>query len=179
MKLHCPRCRRLVGLPDRLNRYFGMPVACYHCAHVFAVPPQNPRRRGGHPGGHPGDHPGDHQGGPRAKLDHPQERSVSAERSHHARRCPACARQMRLPGSDPAIGPLNLSCPYCGVMISIPGGRELRFGFILAALGFGVGAGLLVLWMDHQGLIALDRLHITRWLTGLARDAHLFEKGWR
>ena len=145
MPLRCPRCRSLVEVPDQLSRYFSMPVSCHTCQRVFAVPPQIPFHDSGVPYS------------PVQQL----ERSVSAERTSHERSCPACRRRVRLPGLDPAIGPLELCCPYCRALICLRKATGVRAGFVASALGLGIVLGLAVLWLDHQGMIALRQLHLT------------------
>lgn len=145
MPLRCPRCRSLVEVPDQLNRYFGMPVSCHMCQRVFAVPPQSPFHDSSVPYS------------PVRQL----ERSISAERSNHERSCPVCRRRVRLPGLDTAIGPLDLSCPYCRAQICLQNATGVRPRFIASALSLGIVFGLAVLWLNHQGMIALHQLHLT------------------
>ena len=162
MKLRCPQCRLLIELPHRLERYFGMPLACYHCRHVFRVPERNPSQD---------------RNGPQGRA-RPLGCPVSAERSNHERECPACDRRIRIPGPDPDIGPLDLSCPYCGGRFTLQAGRGGHGLIIMLALAGGIGIGLLVLWLDNQGLIALDQLRVAKILIDLGREARLILSGW-
>jgi len=153
MQLRCPRCRSLVEVPVQLNRYFGMPVACHLCRHVFAVPPQNPLDDSALP----------------HRLVGPLDRSVSAARCSHERACPCCQHRIRLPGFDPAIGPLALSCLYCRTRFTLREGGGIRPGLVAAAFGGGIVLGLLLLWLDHEGVIALRQLHAMERLVEGAR----------
>lgn len=162
MPLRCPRCRSLVDVPDHLHRYFGMPVACHLCSQVFTAPPQSPL--------HDNDLP--------QSLVRSLDRSISVTRCHHERSCPSCQRRVRLPGLDPAIGPLDLSCPYCRARFTLQGSSGVRPQVIAVALGLGMIVGLVVLWLDHEGLIALHQLRLPDTLLDRAQQARQWITGW-
>ena len=159
MQLRCPKCLSPVQIPDRLSRYFGMPVACHLCRHVFAVPPQSPVH----------DKSPAHDSGVPRHLIAPLDRSVSAMRSSHERRCPSCRRSIRLPGPDPAIGPLGLLCPYCQARFTLHSAGGIRPLPLATVLGVGIMLGLAVLWLDRQGLIALRQIELTERLLDAGR----------
>ena len=154
MQLCCPRCRSLVEVPDKLSRFFNMPVACHLCGRVFAVPPQSPLDDG-------------HM--PHSRL-RPLDRSISAERCSHERSCPSCQRPVRIPGLDPAIGPLDLSFPYCEAEFRLQAGGGIGLYAISVTFGLGIVLGLVILWLDHEGIIALHRLQLTEMLLEWARQ---------
>ena len=130
MHLRCVYCHQTVVIPDWIGRYFDMPVLCRACQRVFSVPAQRPADRDSL------------SGPPRHRLD----RSVSAQRHHHAIRCPTCAATLRLPGRSRPARPISLVCPVCGTgfrhrqradwlaaMIWITGGAVLTLGLVLLA----------------------------------------------
>ena len=98
------------------------------------------------------------------------DRSISAERCSHERTCPACLRTIRIPGLDPAIGPLDLSCPYCQANFRLEAGGGIQPRIIAVALGLGIVIGLAVLWLDHEGMIALRQLQLAEPLREWARQ---------
>ena len=154
MPLRCPRCRSLVELPDQLNRYFDMPAACHMCQRVFAVPPQTPF----------------HDSGVPYSLVRQMDRSISAQRCSHERACPSCRRRVRIPGLDPAIGPLDLSCPYCRARFHLQATGGINPCLIATALGLGIVFGLGLLWLDHQNLVALHQLPLSEMLLEQVRQ---------
>lgn len=159
MQLCCPRCRSPVEVPHQLSRFFNMPVACHLCRRVFAVPPQGPLH----------DSPAPNNSVPNSLL-RALDRSISAERCSHERTCPACLRTIRIPGLDPAIGPLDLSCPYCQANFRLEAGGGIQPRIIAVALGLGIVIGLAVLWLDHEGMIALRQLQLAEPLREWARQ---------
>lgn len=84
---------------------------------------------------------------------------------------------MRLPGLDRPGEPVNLSCPYCNAGFSVGGPRRLRAGPVIVALIAGVGAGAIILWLDHTGMIALDNLEASRLLLEWKQTLRLFGMG--
>ena len=162
MPLRCPRCRSLVEVPNQLNRFFNMPVACHICRRIFAAPPQSPL----------------HDSAVPQRLVGPLDRSISAERCSHERACPSCRRPVRLPGLDRSIGPLDLSCPYSRARFRLEASGGISPRVIAAALGLGLVFGLAVLWLDHQGIIALRQLRLTQTVLDWARDMRHWLPGW-
>ena len=132
MYLRRTHCHHTVTIPERLTRYFDLPVRCHACRRVFTVPPQRPR---------------DDvvpAGVPRRQLD----RSVSARRHHHPIRCPACAARLHLAGRSAPVVTVNLTCPQCGagfphsprrhgdglnILIGVVGGAVLALALVLLA----------------------------------------------
>lgn len=105
MQLRCPHCRSLVGVPDGMRCYFGMPVACHLCQRRFVVPPQSPLHDAALP----------------ADSVRPLDRSISAIRCFHEHRCPHCRHQLRVPGMNQPTMRIELSCPYCETKLAIGG----------------------------------------------------------
>lgn len=160
MHLRCANCRQTLTIPDSIGRYFEMPVRCHACRRVFSVPAQRPADR---------DSPSEP---PQYRLS----RSVSAQRHHHAIRCPACVTALRLPGQSCPARPVSLVCPACGTgfrhrqradrvtaLIWITGGAVLALGLVLLA--------------HANGYIALGNLARTPALARL--DAFLVALGLR
>jgi len=164
MQLCCPRCQSPVEVPHQLSRFFNMPVACHLCRRVFAVPPQGPLHDSPVPNS-----PVPNNSVPNSLL-RALDRSISAERCSHERTCPACLRTIRIPGLDPAIGPLDLSCPYCQANFRLEAGGGIQPRIIAVALGLGIVIGLAVLWLDHEGMIALRQLQLAEPLREWARQ---------
>ena len=164
MQLCCPRCRSPVEVPHQLSRFFNMPVACHLCRRVFAVPPQGPLHDSPVPNS-----PVPNNSVPNSLM-RALDRSISAERCSHERTCPACLRTIRIPGLDPAIGPLDLSCPYCQANFRLEAGGGIQPRIIAVALGLGIVIGLAVLWLDHEGMIALRQLQLAEPLREWARQ---------
>ena len=151
MQLRCPYCRSLVRIDDTMRRYFGMPVGCHECARVFVVPPQSPLHDSALP----------------ADAVRPLDRSVSANRCFHERRCNSCGNTARLPGLERPVANIVMNCPYCGAAFESGRARGIRTGPVMLALVAGIGAGCGVLWLDHAGLIALQNLDMSRLLMDL------------
>ncbi len=148
MQLRCPYCRSLVGLPDAMRRYFGMPVTCHDCRHAFVVPPQNPLHDAAIP----------------ADTVRPLDRSISAVRCSHEHGCRRCGHRFRIAGLDPPPVRISLACPYCDAPVGYGGPRGLAPGAVVTVLILGILAGGRVLWLDHQGLIALRNLEASQLL---------------
>lgn len=162
MPLRCPRCRSLVEIPNQLTRYFDMPVACHMCRRVFAVQPLNPVQESGVP----------------QTLVQQMGRSISAERCSHERACPSCHRRVRIPGLHPTVGPLDLSCPYCRARFQLHAAGGISPFCLMVALGLGIILGLVVLWIDHQGLIALHQLPLTEVMRDWAQQLRDWAADW-
>ena len=160
MHLRCANCRQTLTIPDSIGRYFDMPVRCHACRRVFSVPAQRPADR---------DSPSEP---PQYRLD----RSVSAQRHHHAIRCPTCAATLRLPGRSRPARPVSLVCPVCGT-----GFRHRQRTDRLAALIWITGGAVLtlglVLLAHIKGYIVLGNLARAPALSGL--DAFLAALGLR
>ena len=169
MQLCCPRCRSPVEVPHQLSRFFNMPVACHLCRRVFAVPPQGPLHDSPVPNSPAPNNSVPNNSVPNSLL-RALDRSSSAERCSHERTCPACLRTIRIPGLDPAIGPLDLSCPYCQANFRLEAGGGIQPRIIAVALGLGIVIGLAVLWLDHEGMIALRQLQLAEPLREWARQ---------
>ena len=148
MQLRCPHCRSLVGVPDGMRCYFGMPVACHLCQRAFVVPPQSPLHDAALP----------------ADSVRPLDRSISAIRCFHEQACPHCQRQLRIPGLNKPTRRIDLSCPYCETTLTIGGAPRLAPKAIITALVIGLLMGGGVLWLDQAGLIALQNFQASHLL---------------
>ncbi|MEX0504351.1 hypothetical protein AB3X55_12205 [Alphaproteobacteria bacterium LSUCC0719] len=161
MQLECSICRNDLVVPDRLRRYYDMPVRCWTCRSVFTVTRSTP------------DHdptPDDDAGGIQAggqRLD----RSISARHRHHMIACQHCGTELRVPGrkrSKPDSEGLTLTCPHCLATFchhSI-GTWEILDRLtiaLVAALIFGGG----LLWAEYEGLVELHNLGNGTWLAAL------------
>ena len=148
MQLRCPHCRSLVRLPDTMRRYFGMPVTCQSCGHAFVVPPQSPLHDASLP----------------ADSIRPLDRSISAVRCFHEHRCRHCRHRFHLPGLDPPPASVSVACPYCDTRLNCGGANGVAPGAVVLVLVLGLLAGGGVLWLDHEGLIALHNLKASQLL---------------
>jgi len=157
MQLTCPHCQDALTVPDRLRRYYDMPVRCHHCRHVFAVPRQRPRD----------------DFGPAHDARRPLDRSVSARQVHHIISCHGCGADLRVPGRRQdgqrrTDGPVRLSCPYCHAGFPHHGaGDTARLDGLIIILCAGIAAGGAVLWGHHEGYIELRNLAGSTWLADL------------
>jgi predicted Zn finger-like uncharacterized protein len=157
MQLTCPHCQNALSVPDRLRRYYDMPVRCHHCSHVFTVQRQGPRD----------------DFGPAHEIRRPLDRSVSARQVHHFIICHVCGAELRVPGRarngriSPAT-PLRLSCPYCAAGFPYhETGDAAHLDWMIMILCAGIAIGGAVLWGHHEGYIELRNLASHGWLAGL------------
>lgn len=59
---------------------------------------------------------------------------------------------------------ISLTCPYCEAPLDYGGARGLAPGAVVTVLILGIVAGGAVLWLDHQGLIAIRNLEASQLL---------------
>ena len=152
MQLICPHCRINLTVPDTFRRFYNYPFQCQACRRGFSFTRRHHLRE-----------PASH-----ALAGVAFERSISAYLTNHIIRCPTCRSQMRIPGQEPADTPVALTCPACRHDFSHHAGRNSvsARGIIMAVIAGGM-MGLLILFLDHQGHIAIERLAITSWLHDL------------
>ena len=135
MELRCPHCRSLVGLPDAMRRYFGMPVTCHECRRSFVVPPQSPLHDAALP----------------ADSIRPLDRSLSAARCFHEH---GPAANVATGSGFPAGQAICRRQPFMPLLQhgSEIGGPSGQAGALsLRSLVVGIGVGGAILWLDHQG----------------------------
>ncbi len=156
MQLTSPHCQNALSVPDRLRRYYDMPVRCHRCRRVFTVQRQGPRD----------------DFGPAHDIRRPFDRSVSARQSHHLIVCHVCNAELRVPGRarDGLMSPdtpLRLSCPCCAAGFPYHGtGDTARLDRLIMILCAGIVTGSAVLWGQHEGYIELRNLAGHGWLAG-------------
>lgn len=161
MQLECPNCRGGLVVPDRLRRYYDMPVRCQACRHVFTV-----KRRTPH----------DAAGGALQDAGQSLDRSVSARQDHHRVACHHCGAGLRVPGQNgpgpdgprPDGEPLTLTCPYCHAIFCH---HDIVNTAWLDRLIIGLGAAIIagggILWGQYEGFIELRNLGDGTWLATL------------
>ena len=172
MHLECPHCQAALRVPDRLRRYYDMPVRCYRCRHVFTVARQGPRDNSG----------------PTHDARQSLDRSVSAQQSHHMTRCHGCGAALRVPGrqepgrqepgrqepgrQEPGAqhpsGPLSVTCPHCLALFQHHGpDTTAHLDRLMIGLVAGIAMGCLVLWGHNEGYVELRHLDNASWISGL------------
>ena len=138
-----------MNLTDMFRRFYNYPVQCQTCQRAFSLKRLNQL------------YDRSSQSLTAAAFD----RSVSAHLVTHAIRCPACRSQMLLPGHEPVDAAIDLTCPTCTHIFTHHSrhGHPSLVGMTVALLT-GVMAGLVILFLDEQGHIAVDRLTMISWI---------------
>lgn len=159
MQLICPHCRQSLTLPNMFRRFYNQPVQCQICQRAFSLNRVSPF----------------YDRSSRDLAARPFDRSISARLVNHDIRCPACRSKLRIPGYEPVRSPVDLTCPVCaGNFIHHARHEAISPGGIAIALLVGGLAGLVILILDRQGHIALDRMAILSWLRDLASQIQIW-----
>ena len=155
MQLECPNCRGGLVVPDRLRRYYDMPVRCQACRHVFTVKRRTPHDAAG----------------TLQDAGQPLDRSISARQNHHRVVCHHCGASLRVPGRDghrPDAEPLPLTCPYClATFCHHDIGNTTWLDRLIIGLGAAIIVGGGILWGQYEGFIELRNLGDGTWLAAL------------